>query len=810
MAILEKQPRATGAPGIAPRWTRSAKDVVGTAYSTSSRIWYTVSAGVINEIYFPTIDLPQVRDMQFLVSDGESFFHDVRRDMLSETEYLGDHGLGVRITSRDRADRYRLTYEVIADPHQSCLLIDAHLDGGDPAFLAKLHVYVLLAPHLAVGGWNNNGNAALIVGHEFLTANKHDNWLALGASVPFIARSCGFVGTSDGWQDLNSNYRIDHQFAAAEDGNIALIGELDLRKTRGFTLGLGFGRSLHRATTTLFQALGTPFEESRARFLDQWRRVSTHTFPLEAFSGDRGALYRRSRELLFAHEDKTYPGAMIASLSIPWGEIKGDEQLGGYHLVWTRDLVNSVTGLMAAGDNATAMRALIYLTCSQQMDGGFPQNFWIDGTAYWTGVQLDEIAFPIILAWRLHKLGALGSFDPSPMVKAAARYLMVKGPVTPQDRWEENSGYSPSTLATNIAALICAAELARDSGEPTAAQYLEEYADFLECHLEEWTVTCAGTIVPGIKRHYIRINPVDPNDPQPNEDPDDGIVLIKNRAPGTQAEFPASQVVDGGFLELVRWGIRSADDPLIEASVKVIDAALRQDFAEGPCFRRYSHDGYGQQDDGGAFTSYGRGRPWPLLTGERGHYELAAGHDPKPYIRAMEAFANRTQLLPEQIWDQADIPAQLLFRGRQTGSATPLMWAHAEYIKLLRSVADGKIFDFIPEVAARYINGSPRKRIELWKHNRQPKSVRAGSLLRIQARAPFILHWTRDEWHTVLETASSLTPMGLAHADIEIAASETAPIRFTFRWREPDRWEGRDYLMVIEPPRGNLQDSASG
>ena len=800
MAILENQPKASGAPGIPPRWTRSAKDIVGTAYSTPSRIWYTASAGVINEIYFPTIDLPQVRDLQFLVSDGESFFHDERRDMTSETEYLEDHGLGVRITSRDRGGHYQLIKEIIADPHQPCLLIDARLDGEDPAFLAKLHLYVLLAPHLGVAGWGNNGNAALIVGHEFLTANKNGIWLALGASVPFVARSCGFVGTTDGWQDLNSNFKLDYQFASAENGNVALIGELDLSRTRAFTLGLGFGRSLHRATTTLFQALGTPFYESRTRFLDQWHRASTHTLPLGVFSSDGGALYRRSRELLFAHEDKTYPGAMIASLSIPWGEIKGDEQLGGYHLVWTRDLVNSVTGLMAAGDLTTAMRALIYLACSQQLDGGFPQNFWIDGTAYWTGVQLDEIAFPIMLAWRLHQLGALGSFDPFPMVKAAAQYLMVKGPVTPQDRWEENSGYSPSTLAANIAALICAAELARDRGESSSARYLEEYADFLECHLEEWTVTNQGTIVPGIKRHYVRINPVDPGDPQPDEDPDDGIVMVKNRPPGTQSEFPAAQVVDGGFLELVRYGIRKAGDPLIEASVRVIDAALRHDFSQGPCFRRYSHDGYGQQDDGGAFTTYGRGRPWPLLAGERGHYELAAGHDAQVYIRAMEGFANKTRLLPEQIWDQADIPSELLFHGRQTGSATPLMWAHAEYIKLLRSVGDGKVFDFIPEVAARYISGAPRKRIELWKPNRQPKSVRAGSLLRIQSKEPFILHWTRDEWSTVIETASTMTPLGLTHVDIEVAADETAPIRFTFHWRHPDRWEGRDYLIEIEPP----------
>lgn len=797
MAILEYEPKAFGGPGITPRWTRSAKDIVGTAYNTNSHVWYTTSAGVLNEIYFPTIDLPQVRDLQFLVSDGESFFHDERRDMDSVTEYIGEHGLGARIVSSDRKGRYRVAKEIIADPHQSCLLVDVRFEVPDPDLLARLHLYVLLSPHLAVGGWHNNGNGAHIVGHKFLTAHKTGFWLALGASVPFIASSCGYVGTTDGWQDLNTNFKLDYQFAAAEDGNIALTGEFDLSRTRAFTMGLGFGRTLHRATTTLFQSLGTPFPQHRERFLEQWSRLCDHWLPLEKAAFDGGALYRRSRELLLAHEDKTYPGAMIASLSIPWGEAKGDEQLGGYHLVWTRDLVQSVTGLLVAGEHATALRALVYIACSQQPDGGFPQNFWIDGTPYWTGIQLDEICFPIILAWRLHGYDALSGFDPYPMVKMAARYLMVKGPVTPQDRWEENCGYSPSTLAANIAALICGASLARNHGETITAKYLEEYADFLECHLEDWTVTRNGTAVPGIKRHYIRINPVDPTDPHADEDPDHGVVSIKNRPPGTQTDFPAAEIIDAGFLELARYGVRRAGDPLIEDSLKVVDAVLRHDFPTGPCFKRYTHDGYGQQDDGGPFITWGRGRPWPLLTGERGRYELAAGRNADIYIRAMESFANPTGLLPEQVWDQPDIPHQLLFYGHQTGSAVPLMWAHAEYIKLLRSRTEGKVVDLIPEVVDRYCNGPKPHEIEIWKNNRQPKSIKRGRLLRIQAEAPFVLHWTRDEWKTVNETASAMTPLGLTHADIEPDMQQTSPIRFTFRWRDPERWEGRDYSIAI-------------
>src|SRR5229473_6940498 len=403
MATIETFPTATGAPGIEPRWTHSAKDVIGTAYSTASRVWFTVSDGVLSEVYFPTLDRPQIRDAQLLVSDGETFFHDTHRDMESNIEYLGEHGLGVRIINADREGRYRLVMELISDPHQSCVLVDTRLESDDPDLLRRLHVYALIAPHLQVGGWGNNGNVARIAGREFLTANKHGVWLAMAATAPFIHRSCGYVGTTDGWQDLANNFQLAHEFASAPDGNIALIGEIDRSAGNQFTLALSFGHTLHRAVTTLFQSIGTPFAAQRDRFLLQWSRACGGMRPLEKQSGDGGMLYRRSRELILAHEDKNYAGALIASLSIPWGEAKGDEDLGGYHLVWTRDMVNSAAGLMAAGDMQTPLRALIYLACSQLADGSFPQNFWIDGTPYWGGIQLDEVAFPILLTCRLER-----------------------------------------------------------------------------------------------------------------------------------------------------------------------------------------------------------------------------------------------------------------------------------------------------------------------------------------------------------------------------------------------------------------------
>ncbi|HLO10592.1 MAG TPA: glycoside hydrolase family 15 protein, partial [Desulfobacteria bacterium] len=562
-----------------------------------------------------------------------------KRHLHSRTERLSHHVLGYRITNSDPEERYSIVKEVLSDPHLPCLLVNSTLS-GEESFLKRLRLYALCAPHLGMGGWGNNARVVEKAGRKILTAEKDGVWLALAATVPFSRLSCGYVGQSDGWTDLAADFRMDWEFDRATDGNLALTGELDLGDRREFTMGLSFGDGLHNAVTTLLESLAVPFGEQRERYTEQWNRSCRRLLPLEKATSDGGDLYHGSYSLLLAHEDKTYPGAFIASLSIPWGESKDDDDRGGYHLVWTRDMVNTATGLLAAGNTESPLRALIYLAVSQQADGGFSQNFWIDGEPYWRGIQLDEVAFPILLAWRLQRKGGLGNFDPYPMVMRAARYMILYGPATQQERWEEISGYSPSTIASNIAALVCAASFARERGDGATAAFLEEYADFLECHIEAWMVTTEGTLVPGIPRHYIRILPADVNDPFSPEDPNFGVLALHNRPPGSRWQFPGKEIVDGGFLELVRYGIRKADDPVIVDSLRVLDAVLKVDTPNGPCWRRYNHDGYGQREDGGPFVGYGKGRAWPLLTGERGHYELAAGRASGPYLRAMEGFAS--------------------------------------------------------------------------------------------------------------------------------------------------------------------------
>ncbi len=772
------QGSAPGHPGIPPTWSNSSKDGVGTAYATSSRVWFTLARGIVTEIYYPTIDRPQIRDAQFLITDGATFFHEERRDLAGEVVRIEAESLGYHVISDDPKGRYRLVKEVISDPHSACVLIRARLipaAGWD----GKLRVFFLLAPHLDVGGWNNSAMKMELSGRTILVAWKNSTYLAVDSSNAFARSSCGFVGYSDGWQDLHSNYKLDWEYDRAESGNVAVTGEIDLSRGNEFTVALAFGDSLHAAAAVLKQSLAVPFEQHKNKFIDQWRRACDNFEKLESVSGDGGQLYRTSRIVLLSHEDKTFAGALIASATIPWGDSMGDEDLGGYHLVWVRDMVNSATGLLASGDKVTPLRALVYLACSQQPDGGFPQNFWIDGTPYWKGIQLDEVAFPIMLAWRLWKAEALEQFDPYPMVRAAARYLIQHGPLTQQERWEECSGYSPSTLAPSIAALTCAADFARSRGEDVIAQFIEDHADFVESHIERWTVTTQGSLLPDVSRHYIRILPLDIHDHVPVEDPNTGSIILANQSPGEQYQFPAKDIVDAGFLELVRYGIRPAGSALMEDSLRVIDAQLKVETPFGPAWRRYNHDGYGPHADGTAYQGWGIGRAWPLLTGERAHYELAAGRDIRPLVTAIENFATRSGMLPEQVWDQPDLPEAFMYLGKPAGSAMPLMWAHAEYIKLLRSLRDGQVFDRIPLVADRYLKQRGRKDFEIWRLTRQVVRVTAGSTLRVVVPGDFRLRWSGADGQSH-ETDSRPSGLGLSYVDLKTEPEQTAPLRFTF------------------------------
>lgn len=777
---------APGGPGWAPRWTRGAKEAVGTAYSTASNLWYTIAAGVVTEVYYPRIDTPQIRDLQFLVTDGRTFFHDERRHTRSAVDCVDAAALGFNVVNVAVNELYTIHKTVIGHPHEDCLLVHTRLV-AEPDVLGRLQLFVLCAPHLEIGGWHNNAEVMETRAGRILVAFKGSTWMALGVTTSFERCSCGYVAVNDGWTDLNDNMRMDWEFDAAYDGNLAVTGEVDLSRGSEFTVGLAFGDTRHRAITNLFQSLVTPFPDSLQRFCREWARTSKR-FALARLLTDVHStrLVERSINLLLAHEDKNYPGAMIAALSIPWGSHKGDEELAGYHLVWTRDLVQSATALLASGDAITPLRVLVYLAVSQRADGGFYQNFWLDGRPYWTGIQLDEVSFPVVLAWHLRQADALGQFDPCAMVRAACGFLVREGPATAQERWEEISGLSPSTLAIHIAALVCGADLIEESGDAETARFVRQYADFLEAHVEAWTVTTEGTLVPSIPRHYIRINP----NAQGREDPNTGTIVLANQAPGARYEYPAKDIVDPGFLELVRYGVRRADDPIVEDSLRVVDAVLKVDTPHGHCWRRYNHDGYGQRDDGTAYERWGVGRPWPLLTGERGHYEVAAGREATPYAKTLERFAVGVGLIPEQVWDREDMPKKFLRLGGPTGAAMPLMWAHAEYIKLVRSIADGRVFDSLEPVRARYADAGPRPRrdIEIWSDKRRIQSMPRGSILRVIAGKPFTLSWTTHGHDSRQATPSTATTIAVWFVDLG-PFGPPGEVEFTFFWPEENRWE---------------------
>ena len=787
---------AFGAPGIAPRWTSSAKEGVGTAYHTSCRVWFTLSHGIINEIYYPHVDRPNTRDFQFLISDGETFCHEEKRDLDHAIDYPERDCLFYRLTNSEPGGRYRLVKNVLTDPHRSVLLVHTKLEVLDESLRGKLQLYALLAPHLAGFGAGNSGWCSEIGDNKLLHAQRHSVHLLMTCSSGFFRRSVGYVGFSDGWQDLMHNFKMDWEFRSAENGNIALTGEIDLPDSGEFTVAVALGRTYQSAATKLFQSLAEPFLSKRDGYVRQWQRAVVHSeFDFSGDTCDAGGMYRLSRCVLLAHEDKVFQGAMVASMSIPWGETKGDQDLGGYHLVWTRDLVQSASALLATGQTGTPLRALVWLAAIQRPDGSFPQNSWIDGTAYWSGLQLDQVALPILLAWRLHTHDALGLFSPRAMIVRAAARLILQGPVTAQDRWEENAGYSPSTLAVVIAALACAADWGRETGNTDAADFVFAYADWLAAHVEEWTVTTEGELVPGIRRHYIRITPTDPNAPDPHADPNTAMIQIANGG----GVHPARNIVSGDFLHLVRYGIRGADDPLVRDSIEVIDRVLKHDLPQGPGWRRYNHDGYGQKDDGSAYDGTGVGRCWPILTGERGHYELAAGRDPKPFIKTMEDFSNEGGMLTEQVWDGDDLPHARMRRGCPTGAAMPLCWSHAEYVSLVRSCHDDVCFHRVDPAYRRYVLNPVASRYEIWTVRHPLRRLARGKILRIILAEEATITWSIDNWARTNESDSiHQNELNLWYADFptsEWPAGST--VAFTFFWKRDQRWENRNWQVSL-------------
>ncbi|MGC2258804.1 MAG: glucan 1,4-alpha-glucosidase [Candidatus Sulfotelmatobacter sp.] len=793
---------APGWPGIPPRWTSSAKTGVGTALNQHSKIWFTTSHGIVNEVYFPRVDQACTRDLGFMVTNGRDFFSQEKRHCTFENIPFEPGVPAFELTNTEINGRYRIHKEILTDPYRNVLLQKIRFEPLQGQ-LSDYRLYALLSPHLANCGAENTAWVGDYKGVPMFLAEHNGTALAFACSVPWKKMSVGFVGASDGWQDLSAHFQMQWEYQRAENGNVACTGEIDLAACNGeFILALGFGSIVTEAGQQVRSTLFEDYNELRQHYVFHWKNWQNTLIkldePLRA-----NDLYRASTGVLRTHESKDFLGGIIASLSIPWGFSKGDEDLGGYHLIWPRDLVETAGALLAAGAVSDAVRVLRYLEATQEAAGNWAQNLWLDGRPYWGGIQMDETAFPILLLDLLRREAAkgLGKLERWwPMVRKAASFIVRNGPVTQQDRWEEDGGYSPFTLAAEISALLAAADIAELTGHSDIASTLRDHADAWNDNIERWVYATGGDLAQqvGVEGYYVRISP-------PITDaaasPTQGFVPIKNRPPGQSMER-AFRIVSPDSLALVRFGLRAADDPRILNTVRVIDALLRVQLPQGPCWYRYNGDGYGEHKDGSPFDGTGIGRPWPLLAGERAHYELAAGR-PKESEALLTVMENSTtghsRLLPEQVWDADDIPALELFRGKPTGSACPLVWAHSEYIKLRRSLRDGKIFDQPPQTVQRYLVEKPIRQIFGWRFNNKTRSVPRYKKLRLVLMTPAVVHWSIDNWKTSQDTPTRDTGLDTYILDLPTASLPVgAQVTFTFYWPQENRWEGKNYVVVVE------------
>ena len=726
---------APGAPGMAPNWCAGDKQAVGTTLG-SSRVWFTLGRGILNEVYYPRVDIPQTRDLGFIVTDNNGFWVEVKGLDDCRIEYVSAGVPAVTIVHSH--PRFTLTQRIVPEPNRDVILVDLELDGDD-----RLRPYVLLAPHLGGTGHNNVAEASEHRGRQILWAEQGPFGLALAAvdaheQDAFEASSAGYSGHSDGWQDFNQHGAMRWRYRRAGPGNVALTAGLPRRAV----LALGFSTSREAAATLAVSALLQPFDLIWAQQIEHWQQwhgacgIHARARGDGVLTEDLCAQLKTSAMVLRTHQDQTFRGAMVASLSVPWGET--GEERPGYHLVWPRDLVECAGALLALGAEVEAREILRYLIATQREDGSWFQNQWLGGKPYWTGIQLDQVAFPVLLAGTLADRDALDGIEVTDMARRALGFIARQGPVSPQDRWEENSGVNTFTLAVCIAALVSGARFLPASAEG----FVVELADYWNSRLDDWTAVYDTELAHryGVQGYYLRITP-------PSAFSDDTALSrsmpVKNRQrdPG----LSAAEQIGVDFLQLVRYGLRDADTPLVRDSLYLVDALLRRETATGPCWYRYTADGYGEHEDGAAYDGTGRGRLWPLLTGERGHYELIRGGDALSYLRAMAAMAGPAGMLPEQLWDSDSIAARGLYPGRPSGSAMPLAWAHAEYIKLACSMLEGRPVDRPEPLWARYRGRPPHTDIWYWSPHMQIRTLPATLRLGFCVPQPATILWRAGE-----------------------------------------------------------------
>ncbi|REJ78923.1 MAG: hypothetical protein DWQ47_05630 [Acidobacteria bacterium] len=801
------QGAAPGGPGADAHWATAAKQAVGTSATSDSKIWFTLANGVLTEVYYPNLETPNVHFLQFVVVDPETKKVETEfDDAIHELKVLRPDSLSFQQINTAKSGKWKITKTYATDPNAETLWIKINFEPEDPG----LKLFVYYDPSLSNSGMGDSGTGHYLglVGRVFDSDSLGSSKAKVTAVEASLAgliswdeeiasllqssvRLGEFTNEYLGVDQLSRYGEIRELFAKAADGNVVQMARI--LEPGEFTLTLAFGESVEDVIATSIETTSNvlkssaesqlePFETVQAAYDKGW---ADYVATLPEVDPDHQAQFNMAAMVLKAHEDKTFRGANVASMSIPWGggENANENDIGGYHLVWPRDLYHVFTAYLALGDREAAERALDYLLKYQQKpDGSFHQNTWLDGRPHFKSLQMDEVAYPLIMAWQLGKTDK-ATYENH--LKKAADFIVKNGPSTPQERWEEESGYSPSTIAAEIAGLICAADIARWNKDEASALIYEAAADDWARKVEMWTATTTGKHGDG--NYYLRITQ--------NGDPNAGEKIELNNGGGIHDE---RDIVDAGFLELVRLGIKPPDDPLIAKSLKVIDDLIKVETPNGPAFYRYNNDGYGEMDDGrrwnwdGKYT--GKGRLWTLLSGERGQYELAlaqgdrrqetedrksvpgavatgktevrsqksevsrksevseesggsnktsreenyTGHpvygrmpiNPRPVLELlnlrsivahrsassrldhMADFANEGLMIPEQVWDKKETPKNIdrqfvpeLTFGEGTGSATPLAWSMAQFVRLAVNLKAGKNLDTPSIVYKRYVEG---------------------------------------------------------------------------------------------------------
>jgi glucoamylase len=732
---------APGAPGAQSYFDLARKDCVGTARNTTSNVWFTVAGGVLSDVLWPTVDATNVHTLQYLVSDGHSFTDLQTREMTYRT-VPDSTGMSCTVIARSRAHSYRITTTYIADPVRDAVLMRVRFDGP-----RSDQLYVRLDP-LAGGtggggtqnaGANsaelaNDGGATVPLAFNTNTTTNAANrdyavptFEALRASAGFASASVGYAGTpSDGLSMLDTDRALT-PYTSAPDGHVALTARLRLARAGSVNLALAFGTSRERALAVARSAARASFASSAARYVRQWRAYDRGLRRPVRLSAAARTQYLRSVNVVKASEDKTFPGAIAAGLASPWGQSVPAGNLtdgkptyfGSYREVFARDLYEAFTGLLVAGDVRTAQAATRFLfERQQQPDGSMPRNSLPNGKPApdTGGLQLDETSYPILMAWQSGLARDTALYRDH--IVPAADFLVAHGPSEGAERWEEQSGYSPSTIAAEIAGLTAAARIAVVHADLGRARVYQATADFFARNIKRWTVTTTGPYAPS---YFIRVAKTgDPN------------AAISYNLGNGSIDADQRRVVDAGFLELVRLGILPAADPDVQASLPVIDRVIERNTPRGVGFYRYGTDSPGTEDGYGDCyepdptdcaptgapwppTDKGSGHLWPVLAGERGEYQVAAGTVPaaRPLLRAMAGMTSGHYLEPEQAWEDPPVPpapygsnpltASIGFQpGRPAGSASPLTWAQSQFARLALAIDAGRNLETPAIVSSRY------------------------------------------------------------------------------------------------------------